>query len=197
MARAYGVAGDQISGPDWIRSQLYSLDAQVPAGTTRDQLKLVLQNPLAERLHVAIHHETKTINAYELVIAKGGPKLKDAAAPDPAKPGSMGGGQFGPEGATLSYPRSPISFLATNLAMRLSVENGEEPSPGAVRVVDKTGLTGTYNITLHYVPSRMTDVPGPDLFSAIEDQVGLKLAPVKMQLDTIVVDHVEKAPAEN
>jgi uncharacterized protein (TIGR03435 family) len=197
LAQAYGISGDQISGPDWMGSQFYSITANFPAETTREQFQLMLQNLLTERMHLAVHHETTTIQAYDLVIAKGGPKLKEPAPADPSRPGYMGGGQFGPDGATLTYPNSPLRVFLMNLSMRLRSDASAGVTQSIVRVNDKTGLTGTYNITLHYIPARMTDVPGPDIFAALETQLGLKLEPVKMQIDMVVVDHAEKTPLEN
>src|SRR5579862_9137335 len=78
---AYRVDENQISGPGWLDSQRYAIVAKVPAGSTREQLLVMLQNLLAERFHLALHHEMKDFPAYELVIAKGGLKLKEA---DPA-----------------------------------------------------------------------------------------------------------------
>ena len=87
---AYGVASDQISGlPDWAENQGYSIVAKIPPNTTKDQFSLMLQNLLAERFHLALHHETRGFQVYSLLVAKDGPKMKpsppDAVAP-PASP---------------------------------------------------------------------------------------------------------------
>ena len=81
---AYRVDENQISGPGWLDSQRYAIAAKVPAGLTREQVLMMLQDLLAERFHLTIHHERKDFQAYELVVAKGGPKLKPAVEADSA-----------------------------------------------------------------------------------------------------------------
>jgi uncharacterized protein (TIGR03435 family) len=91
LMATYGVEVDQISGPGWLDSERYSVVANVQPGTTREQLKLMLQNLIVERFHVALHHETKEITGYELVAAKRGPKLRasaEAVNPPPPQPGN-------------------------------------------------------------------------------------------------------------
>ena len=82
LARAYDVWLDQISGPAWLNDRsayAYRIDATLPPKTTMEQFRLMLQNLLAERFHLRLHHETKTRPGYELVVASGGPKLKESA----------------------------------------------------------------------------------------------------------------------
>ena len=81
LAEAYGVQDYQISGPGWLDTERYEIVAKVPKGATKEQYRVMLQNLLAERFHLTLHHETKELPRYELVVAKGGPKLKEAAAP--------------------------------------------------------------------------------------------------------------------
>ena len=89
LTKAYGVLQDQISGPDWLETEAYSIVAKIPPSTTADQFNLMLQNLLAERFHLTLHHETREFQVYSLLVAKGGPKMKpsppDADAP-PASP---------------------------------------------------------------------------------------------------------------
>jgi uncharacterized protein (TIGR03435 family) len=90
LETAYGVRFDQISGPDWLMSEQYSISAKIPPNVTKDQFHLMLQNLLAERFHLTLHHGTKDFPAYELLVANGGPKMKpsppvaDAATAPPA-----------------------------------------------------------------------------------------------------------------
>src|ERR1035437_5587594 len=79
LATAYGVAFDQISGPDW--TEIYSVAAKIPPNTTKEQFNLMLQNLLAERFHLTLHHGTKDFTVYELVVAERGPKI-DPSPPD-------------------------------------------------------------------------------------------------------------------
>lgn len=88
---AYGVGADQVTGPDWLATEMYSVVATFPGGAAPEQFGPMMQTLLAERFHLAIHRETKAIDGYDLVIAKDGPKLTVSAAD--SQPG--GGGQFG------------------------------------------------------------------------------------------------------
>ncbi len=189
VARAYGVNSDQVMAPDWMNTSMYSVAANIPEGATTEQFNLMLQNLLVERFRMTAHRETKVIDGYELVVGKGGSKLK-GVEPGPAG----GGGQFGPDGAHLTYTKTPMSFFAGNLPMRFRQINGADSV--AVRVADKTGLSGVYDFTLNYdLPGR--EGQGVDIFGAIESQLGLKLVPAKLSVDFVVVDHAEKVPLEN
>src|SRR5262249_3697028 len=78
LMTAYDVKDYQISGPGWLGSERYDIIAKVPPGTTKEQLRLMLQNLLAERFQVSLHHESKELPMFALVVAKGGPKMKEA-----------------------------------------------------------------------------------------------------------------------
>lgn len=103
LAKAYGVQDYQISGPGWLDSERYEIVAKVPKGTTEEQFKVMLQNLLADRFKLTLHHETKDLPRYELVVAKNGPKLKEAAAAL-AGDGTAGSGDAGPAGGTPPPP---------------------------------------------------------------------------------------------
>ena len=191
-ATAYGVQGDQVTGPDWINSSLYSVDVRVPEGATRDQFRLMYQKLLAERFQMKAHHQAQPAEGYDLVIGKGGFKLKEIPpAPNSAPNWS---GHFGPDGAVLTYERIPFSLFVNDLNSRI------RPAAGLggpiVRVTDKTGITGNYSFTLRYSPSG-SDAPDNDIFGAIGSELGLKLVPVKITVDTIIIDHAERTPTEN
>src|SRR5277367_3257067 len=87
LMRAYAVEIDQIVGPSWIMENmgpnLYQIDATMPAETTKVQLQFMMQNLLIERFHLKVHRETRNFAGYELVVAKGGPKLKESSS-DPS-----------------------------------------------------------------------------------------------------------------
>ena len=189
VARAYGVDADQVMAPDWLNTSMYSVAANIPDGATKEQFSLMLQNLLAERFRLTVHRETKVIDGYELVVGKGGSKLKEA---EPGPGG--GGGQFGPDGAHLTYTKSTMSSFAGSLPMRFRQISGGDSA--AIRVADKTGLAGVYDFTLNYdLPGR--EGQGVDIFGAIESQLGLKLQAAKLKVDFVVVDHAEKVPLEN
>ena len=189
IAFAYTTGTDQVIGPDWLDSEMYSVNANIPAGATNEQVHLMLRNLLAERFRMTAHMETRIIDGYNLVVAKNGPKLKPAAEGETRRQS----GSFGSDGATLDFPNVSMSQLIADLAnFRLRTPRDR----GLFRVIDKTGLTGKYDFTLRYAPAG-TDAPGPDLFGALESQLGLKLEPVKISLDVVVVDRAEKIPLEN
>jgi uncharacterized protein (TIGR03435 family) len=193
IGQAYGVESDQVTGPDWLADEMYSVTATFPDDTSLEQFQTMLQNLLVERFHLAVHRERKTIDGYDLVIAKGGPKLKEST--ESAQP--RGTGQFGRDGATLVYTKINMSRFAGQMPMRIRQANGPRGAAlGAIRVIDKTGLAGDYDFSIHYTREG-DDEPGPDFFAALESQVGLKLQPSKMSLEFIVVDRVEKSPGEN
>jgi uncharacterized protein (TIGR03435 family) len=164
-----------------------------------EQQRLMMQAMLADRFKLKVHHETRELSMYDLVIAKGGFKLKDAdpnatyengiKGPDgKAHPGMMRMGM-----GDLTAQAVAIPGLANFLAQQLHKQ-----------VHDKTGLTGKYDIELKWQPDEMPaeshEATGgevrPSLFTALQEQLGLKLDAVKGPVDTIVVDHVE-LPSEN
>jgi uncharacterized protein (TIGR03435 family) len=193
---AYGLKQYQISGPQWIQTTGFNIEAKAPSGATKEQLKPMLQALLAERFRLAVHHETRDLPVFALVIAKNGPKL--AVAKDPED----GGGAFGPwEGNA--------RWKATNQTMRRVAEFLSPLLPRPV--VDQTGLAGIFDFTLTWTPeypmvriapkapgadTTIPD-PAPTIFQAVQDQLGLKLEPRTALLEILVVDHVEKIPTEN
>lgn len=172
---AYGVAFDRISGlPDWAENQGYSIVAKIPPNTTKDQFNLMLQNLLAERFHLTLHHVTKDFTVYSLLVAQGGPKMKpsppDADAP-PASPDRhwldgkgfpvlppgarvvtvTGSGQL--YGSVRSTHRETMAQFAEHLGPWINMSNGDgitRGSPPPPHVFDKTGLTGTFAFTLEF-----------------------------------------------
>src|ERR1700678_3958510 len=76
IINSYGIAPYQLSGPDWITAQEFEITARGPEGATRDDIKLMLQSMLADRFKLAVHHETREMPMYDLVVAKGGPRLR-------------------------------------------------------------------------------------------------------------------------
>jgi len=155
----------------------------------------MLQNLLTERFRMTIHREIKVIDGYDLVVGKGGPRLKESV-----EAAEGGGGQFGPDGANLTFNKVTMQAFATRLGMRASDFLGRDSistgSPARVRIVDKTGLTGIYDIKLHYALAS-GDALGEDVFSAVQNQLGLSLKPTKVSVNMVVVDRAEKIPTEN
>ena len=178
---AYGVDQTYIqSNPSWLDSQLYDIEAKVDGNAllTLEQMQPLLQNLLGQRFHLTIHRGQKEVSGYALVVAKGGPKLQ------PSKGGEQPYGYILPDG--LQDQNAPIQSLAAMLKI-----------PAGRPVIDKTGIVGKYDFTLKYATANHPDSNLPDLFTAVQEQFGLKLVPQKVPVETLVIDHVDKIPTEN
>jgi uncharacterized protein (TIGR03435 family) len=179
--------------PAWADNDRFDIDAKTNDDTVAAIRKLsnkeqeqltrdMLQSLLADRFQLRVHYESKIRPDYELVLAKGGTKLK--ALPSNQKPG-WGKSDHG----NLLLRNKSIADFANFLSFSNVVGR---------TVVDKTGLIGNYDFNLKWTPDDQQGTPdaGPTLFTALEEQLGLKLEPAKGPVDTLVVDHVEK-PSEN
>jgi uncharacterized protein (TIGR03435 family) len=180
-----------LGAPDWAKNDIYDIDAKVAAEDVEAFGKLnegdvsrMLQPLLAQRFQLKTHVEQREMPVYNLVVIKGGSKLKDATPEDASKGGRMvtnGRGKIDAANATL-----------TGLPGFLTNEVGRP-------IVDKTGLTGKYDFTLDYVPAARAatdETGGPSVFTALEEQLGLKLEPAKEPMDVLVIDQIER-PVEN
>jgi uncharacterized protein (TIGR03435 family) len=200
IQNAYGLqTPDQISGlPGWANSVNFDIEAKVDAETmarlkaaSRDEesklRRSIMQAMLADRFQLKVHPDTKELPIYELTLAKGGSKLP-AADPADTKNGSMNSNN-----QKLTATGIPLSNLCNYLSERLHR-----------KVVDKTGLAGEYSFTLQWSPDEAAGesvaATGteqlPSLFTALQEQLGLRLDSAKGPVDTIVVDKVEM-PSEN
>jgi uncharacterized protein (TIGR03435 family) len=177
---AFGLEQNQISGPAWIKAQTYDIAAKTEGGVslTREQMRPLLQQLLAERFKLAFHRETRALPGYALVVAKGGSKLQAA------KEGVSPGGYILRDG--IRDPSATTKMLAGMLALSL-----KQP------VVDKTGIQGDYEIKMSFAPEDATDSTLPSIFTAVQEQLGLKLEEQKVAVEMLVVDQVEKVPTEN
>jgi uncharacterized protein (TIGR03435 family) len=196
---AYNLPRQQISGgPSWLDSDRFDIVGKPDTAGAPDmaQLKMMLQRLLADRLRLTLHREKKELPVYALTVAKGGPKLVEDTANPNGLPTFLGRG--GPQGRKIQ--NATMADFATDL----------KGSAGVGIVVDQTGLgTKRYDIVLKWTPfasptNGATDVPlaaddvdaPPDIFAAVQQQLGLKLVPTKAPVDVILIDHVEK-PSEN
>lgn len=140
----------------------------------------MLQNLLAQRFHLAAHREVKEVNGYTLLVANGGPKLE-------ASKGGAANGHIGPDGLTAR--NVPLSALAAILMHTVGAH-----------IVDHTGLKGSYDIHLSFAPDASltaTDSALPSVFTALQEQLGLKLVAQKVPVEMLVIDRMEKIPTEN
>ena len=184
---AYGVGPHQISGgPDWLGSDRFQISAKADQPIDDDAaLMVMLQGLLAERFKLALHRETRTIPAFVLEVAKNGPKLEKAEA--------------GESGANTTNTNTGVMIAAHNTDMdsfaKILARTMELP------VVNQTGLEGIFNFKLHWTleSARRVDgglMEGASIFTAIQEQLGLRLRSEKRPVEILVIDHVEK-PSEN
>jgi uncharacterized protein (TIGR03435 family) len=209
---AYGISSYQLSGPGWLDSERFTVTAKVPEGATKEQLKLMMRNLLIERFQLAAHFEKKEVAAYQLVVSKGGPKL--AASPgdpnqndDPAKP---------PAGFTMTldkegYPQLPpgrqyAMAVDHDRARWRFVDESLEHFAGILGdqihqpIINATGLAGKYDFQVYWSAAMQPNGSGdsgPSIFTAIQEQLGLKLESKKLPVDTVVIDHIARTPTEN
>jgi uncharacterized protein (TIGR03435 family) len=230
IMRAYDVQRFQVSGPSWMDSQRFDIIAKVPAGATKEDARIMLQNLLADRFKLKLHKESKEAAIYELVVAKGGLKLKEAMQTAAAPAQDAGGPPPAPlrgKDGLMRTPHGQLGIQATAKGrMRMQGEAATMARLTEVLgmvvgrpVFDKTGLAGTYDVTLDFSPEGMGPGPkgsapgegggnpaeapresndsGATIFTALQEQLGLKLESRKGPLDLWVVERVEKAPTKN
>ena len=176
---AFGVTDKQISNIDRLGNELYDVSATPEHGgaLTLERSQPMLKALLEERFKLTAHRETKDVQGYVLTIAKGGPKLKPAAA--------AAGQTMIPRGRLIG-PNATITQFISLLAHPL-----DKP------IVDKTNLTDAYNIDLKFAPEGDTTSTQPSIFTAIQEQLGLKLESQKVPFETLVIDHCDHIPTQN
>jgi uncharacterized protein (TIGR03435 family) len=250
LMKAYAVKGYQLHGPKWLDSERFDIAAKIPMNATKEQFQQMLQNLLAERFKLALHHETKELPMYALVVGKGGSKLKasvddDATASGGAPPpgASPGGDGAAPPMARLKVGADGMPQLPPGMGkngMMMMMTNGRLRAVGnrqpvgaltellgnqlGVPVVDATGLKANYDFTLDFAPDSTNgpmgmiappplqhdggpgagaplasapDLSGPSIFTALQEQLGLRLEQRKGPVDLLVIDRAEKVPTEN
>jgi uncharacterized protein (TIGR03435 family) len=201
---AYRIERYQLPAPDWVRTTRVDITAKVPEGATRGQFPIMLQNLLAARFKLALHREKKEMTVYELTVRGDRPKLKESVGEPDAAP------RLDKDGLPI------IPLMTRNGRTQLDVTHESmgqlaDRLSGQVegQVSDATGLKGRYDITLNWARDRVRPVAaeepagapgdnsGPNLFAALEQQLGLKLVQKKGLVEVLVIDHMEKTPAEN
>jgi len=222
---AYDVKEFQVTGgPGWVNSERYDIDAKEPDSIAQELEKLpdeqrepladsMLQSLLADRFQLKLTRGTKDMPAYALVVAKNGAKLQ-AAKPVDTQPDALSGPGGHPHGPMMRMGRGEVtgqgvglSFLASMLSQQLGRT-----------VLDQTGLKGNYDFTLKWTPEQgggmmmagpgpggggpppdgapPPDASGPSIFTALQEQLGLRLEPTKAPAEVLTIDHVER-PSEN
>ncbi len=207
LATAYDVGFRMISGPAWLDSERWTIEANIRPGATKEQVNQMLQSLLLDRFKITLHRETKIVALYKLTVAKKGPKLKEFAenAPGPAD-GKLS--TVEKDGFVRIRP-SPLPLMFEARGISHAWGAGETvvdlvnylSSVLKTPVVDATRLTGRYDYNLEFSesPNAAPDNldSAPDFITAVRDQLGLKLASMKGPVDLLVIDHIEKTPIEN
>lgn len=204
ISSAYDVKQYQVSGPEWINSTRFDVTATVAAGTPKETIRLMSQNLLADRFHLAVHRDQKLTPLYALVNGKSGFRLK------PSEGSGKGMSRMMP--GRLDAQKMTLAGFSDMLSRML-----DRP------VVDQTKLEGSYDFTLEWTPdeSQMqqmklafrdagpgpggaghsvpasTDIEGPSIFAAVEEKLGLKLEARSLPMDVLVVDHADQVPEQN
>jgi bla regulator protein BlaR1 len=211
---AYNVTRFQVEGgPSWVRSDRYAIDARAAGNATPDQMRAMLQSLLADRFTLTLRRDTRTLPVYELVVADGG--LKIAAMKegdcitrkelrwdliDLEAPLYICGGprrrvlSQSPE--TRPLPRWPrvdrIEVGGISTSALIDFISGDVDRA----IIDKTGFTAPFNLLLDFAPAADPESSGPTIFTAVQEQLGLRLRPTSEQVDVLVIDRVER-PSEN
>jgi uncharacterized protein (TIGR03435 family) len=186
ILQAFGVKQYQIAGgPAWLDTDRFDIAAKAEGDPGRQQMMAMPQALLADRFQLKVHRETKEGNVFVLVAAKGGPKLKPSTAA---------------ESYIRLYRNTPMDQVgvdytigAQKASMSLFAERLGEMQLGRP-VLDRTGLPGEFDFKLNYAINDDPDT-GPSIFSAIQEQLGLKLDAAKGPIETLVIDHAEKPSA--
>lgn len=219
ISMAYGVnVNDQISGaPGWANSDRYDIDAKIEDSLTEklqplplaqqvEQFKLLFRSLLADRFQLRVSYGTRELPVFALVVAKNGPKLTPTTLP-PDDPANV-------RKRTPRFMRTPASGQLVAKGQPIAVLLGIlSKEVGGRIVLDETGLTGEYDFKLQWTPesisqtitgdvsptastATMADSSAPSIFTALQEQLGLKLESKKAPRDLIVIEHIEK-PSEN
>jgi len=216
VMQAYDVPSFRLSGPSWLYTERFNIVAKVPAGTTGNQFRVMLQNPLAERFNLVAHEESRRAPVFAMVIDSGGIKMKEsrkstATEGDPPPPSgmpAMGKDGFpkipaGQKGVWSNFNGDHFLIQANQMTTAILAEllSNQLNRP----VIDETGLKAPYDFTLEFSPTETSAAPPedgqesestPSIFSAVK-HLGLKLEPGKGPVQMLVVDSIEKTPTEN
>lgn len=195
IQEAYGIYdNDRMSGErEWVDSRKFDVEAKFDATAapnykdlSRDQRRLMLRALLADRFKLMLHLKTSERDVYALIVSKDGPRLNQTP-PEKRYNDTIY------KGSGLVLESVPGHLKAQDMSMP-KIADLLHYSAGRL-VIDKTKLTGHYDISLNWTPDNLPVTPSnsawPSLFTAIQEQLGLKLQPMKLPVDTLVIDHAE------
>jgi uncharacterized protein (TIGR03435 family) len=187
ISLAYAVNQKQIvDGPAWLGTKEFDIDGQAdqPGVANLQQIQEMLQKLLRDRFNLKLHREKRDLSIYAITVAKGGPKLTRSASTS-TLPSQSGHGHGGFQ--QRKFANNTMSDFALGMQRYM-----DRP------VVDETGLPGRYDFTLRWTPDNLPtnepDAP-PGLFTAVQEELGLKLEATKGPTDVLVIDHMEQPSA--
>jgi uncharacterized protein (TIGR03435 family) len=186
--QAYGltIAWRIEGGPSWFASDTFDIVATFPVDTPKDQIPAMLKALLTDRFKLAAHMETREHSVYALTVGKNGVKIREAADDDTPPTSKMFTGRMELHKVTLQR----VADLLSGTTLKMS----DRP------VVDVTGLKGLYDVTLDWAPENTgaddASSGKPSLFTAVAEQLGLRLEAQKAPIEFLAIDHAEK-PSEN
>ena len=185
ILEAFGLRKLQVAGvPAWCNSEKYDIVARtaIQGQLSPEEIRPLLRSLLADRFHLTYHAETRQLPEYALVVGKKGAKL----TANPAQDGPLGiEARKSPGKVVMKATRKPIGELAHMLANQLDAF-----------VVDETGLNGNFDFTLEWSPNTEQESVLPSIFTALEEQLGLRLVARKGPVEVTVIDRIER-PSEN
>jgi len=206
----------EIEGPSWLDSQAVTVDATMPPGTTKAQFQEMLRNLIVERFGLQYHAGKKEIAGYALVVARNGPKLKASADqgeaewahPQPPTRSDTDGFPVRLPFTGKTLMTEQIRDRSRIIGQQITIEALARSLASELKtiVTDATGLTAKYDFTLTYAsleplpaPAHMPEAlePLPDVFGALQSQLGLSLERKPAPVEVFVVDHIEKMPTGN
>jgi uncharacterized protein (TIGR03435 family) len=197
LAQAFDSYSD-IIGPSWLSTQFFQVDATMPTETTKAQFQGMLRNLIKDRFKFDYHINTKEVSGYSLTVGKDGSKMKESASIPVPETDGVRVTEMTPSLVHMVGHQAPMKELADTLGFILRLEQGSEAPP--VRVMDATGLSSKYDFTLEFSPKpREGEPPGdrPNMFSALQSQLGLKLDWKKTSVEVLIIERIEKTPSEN
>jgi uncharacterized protein (TIGR03435 family) len=207
---SFNLPNYRYSGPDWMRSVRFNIAAKIPPGTTKEQFFLMMQNLFADRFKLQFHWEKKEMQTYNLVVAKGGHKIKESIPGDsPVASQAAGPPKEDADGFPILPPGRKRILLeggGGHVAMRWADETMDQlayylSAQLHTPVNNATGLTGKYDFTMRWISDSpgqpTTEETGPNLVRAVQEQLGLRLESKKGTIDILVVDHINRVPTEN
>jgi bla regulator protein blaR1 len=201
-----------VGTPNWVDSEHFDIEAETPGNPSEAEKRLMIQSLLADRFKLAVHHETRQFPVFALLLAesaKRGPQLQphgddakcfDLSSGPPPVPGSDGAPPMPPCGNFGVIPGASWSLVGGNVTMQMLAKTLSYMQGIDRAVIDRTGLSGNFEVRLDWTPQVALSEPdasaAPSLFTAIKEQLGLKLEPQTGLVDVLVIDHVEE-PSPN